>query len=182
MHGLADARSEGEAPFTSHSKRMRSVRTSFGSAAPIDPVTGITVGSPSPVRSVTTANDDVMEILPDGDGGWFLVGYFQEVGQLPRTALARIDSEGQVMPWTPGGIYEVDSNGNHFPASVTTAWRVGDTLYLGGKFGEVGGQIRNNLAAIDIPTATVTDWNPLASGQVTTMTSIGNRWTYWSEE
>src|SRR5688572_3634271 len=33
-------------------------------------------------------------------------------------------------------------------------------LYLGGSFTEVGGQSRNNLAAIDLNSSTVTTWNP----------------------
>ncbi len=45
----------------------------------------------------------------------------------------------------------------------------GNTLYIGGEFTQVGGQTRNRLAAIDITTGQVTNFNPNANGAVYTI-------------
>ena len=142
-----------------------------GSAAPLDPVTGLVEGAPPAVRSVTTNNDDVIDIIPDGEGGWFLAGYFEIVGDLPRTCLARIAPDGSLSSWTPGEIFD-RIGGAREPGAINALRRVGDTLYIGGNFESVGGADRANLAAIDIPTATVLAWDPGTNGQVTALSSI----------
>ena len=42
--------------------------------------------------------------------------------------------------------------------------RAGDIVYLGGRFDLVLGQPRHNLAAVDLATGTLTDWNPTPGG------------------
>jgi hypothetical protein len=56
-----------------------------------------------------------------------------------------------------------------FPAvngTVNTICISGNTIYVGGIFTEVGGLPRTNIAAIDIPTKSVTDWAPHLNGDV----------------
>lgn len=56
------------------------------------------------------------------------------------------------MPTTNGNVYALE--------------QVGSVLYIGGKFTSVGGQARQNLAAIDVRTGQVTGWNPVANRDV----------------
>jgi hypothetical protein len=56
------------------------------------------------------------------------------------------------MPDTNGFVYALE--------------QVGSTLYIGGAFTRVGGQDRQNLAAIDVSTGAVTSWNPGANREV----------------
>jgi hypothetical protein len=44
--------------------------------------------------------------------------------------------------------------------------QVGGTIFIGGAFTMVGGQPRNNLAAIDVSTGSVTSWDPNTNGVV----------------
>ena len=48
---------------------------------------------------------------------------------------------------------------------------VGNIAYLGGNFSSVGGETRNNLAAINLNTGNVTGWNPNANGIVYAVTA-----------
>jgi outer membrane protein assembly factor BamB len=54
-----------------------------------------------------------------------------------------------------------DTNGTVYNIEV-----VGNIAYLAGDFTSVGGQSRDNLAAIDLTTGRVTDWNPGANRAV----------------
>ena len=49
----------------------------------------------------------------------------------------------------------------------------GTTLYVGGLFSSIGGQSRSRIAGIDISTGQVTDFNPDASSDVSTMLLSG---------
>jgi hypothetical protein len=42
--------------------------------------------------------------------------------------------------------------------------RVGDVVYLGGRFDLVQGELRHNLAAVDLESGALTDWNPTPAG------------------
>jgi len=42
----------------------------------------------------------------------------------------------------------------------------GSTLYVGGFFTSIGGQVRTGIAALDAATGTVTDWNPSANNSL----------------
>ncbi|MBK9418910.1 MAG: hypothetical protein IPO05_04545 [Flavobacteriales bacterium] len=50
----------------------------------------------------------------------------------------------------------------------------GETLYVGGLFTEVAGQPRQNLAAIDVATRTVTSWAPEVNDLIYTMLALGD--------
>ncbi|MCS7084604.1 MAG: hypothetical protein NZ534_00830, partial [Bacteroidia bacterium] len=57
--------------------------------------------------------------------------------------------------------------------------RVGDILYIGGSFSDVGGQPRNNLAAVNLTDGSVTSWNPNANNQVFALEyNSDNGWIY----
>ena len=105
----------------------------------------------------------------------YLAGSFTRVGGEPRSNLAALDLEsGRLLPWTttvtgrpvydePGG--ELDLVHRY----VSSLAVLGDTVYIGGFFEQVGGEPRKNLAALDVSSARVLTWRadvgePLVSG------------------
>jgi hypothetical protein len=83
-------------------------------------------------------------------------GSFDRVGGEARNRLAAIDrTTGDPTAWSPNP--NVDGN----PGAVITALAVsGATVYTGGWFTAIGGEARNNLAALDRTTGGATAWNP----------------------
>ena len=98
-------------------------------------------------------------------------GSFQQVGPLGQEAirlnLAAFDAgSGLATPWNPPvrGV-----NGD-----VVSALQLSDGLaYVGGQFDEVGGQARENLAAVDRATSVATSWNLAANNTVFTFFDDG---------
>lgn len=83
----------------------------------------------------------------------YVGGCFTHIGGQPRTGVAALDpTTALATAWNP----EASGGGS----TVTTIAVSGSTLYLGGNFTEIGGQLRNGLAALDTTTATATPWNP----------------------
>ena len=126
-----------------------------GGALAVDGTTAAPVLLPKVLGTVFT-------IVPDGTGGWYLGGLFTYVGGQPRANLARIQSDGTVLPWNPGA----DANVYAIAAS-------GGLVYVGGAFTTIGGQSRNRIAAVDASTGAVTAWNPGADGDVRTLVVSG---------
>ncbi len=58
--------------------------------------------------------------------------------------------------------------------NVNTLSLSGNNLYVGGTFTSMGGEDRNNIAAIDITTGLATSFNPDANGEVNTLSLLGN--------
>lgn len=101
----------------------------------------------------------VYAVEPDGVGGWYIGGDFSVVGGQPRQRLARIRPDKTVDPSFNPGV----------AGQVNALALSGSTLHVGGVFsgtGSIGGEDRNNVAAIDTGTGQVTDWNPGAGGIV----------------
>jgi len=67
------------------------------------------------------------------------------------------------MDWNPG----VNS-------VVTSFLAVGDTLYLGGWFTQLGGQARNGLAAVNATNGEITSWSPNANDAVLALARLGS--------
>ncbi|MBL7781808.1 MAG: T9SS type A sorting domain-containing protein [Saprospiraceae bacterium] len=59
--------------------------------------------------------------------------------------------------------------------TVSTLLVHGNTLYLGGSFTMVGGLPRTNIAAIDIPSKSVTSWAPHLNGDVVDIDARGGK-------
>jgi len=93
----------------------------------------------------------------------YVGGEFASVGGRPRRSLAALDIDtGKATAWDPG----VTVTG--FPSTVVRALAVsGGTVYVGGDFSfEIGGQLRNRIAALDAETGLATPWNPNADNPV----------------
>ncbi|HMB70451.1 MAG TPA: hypothetical protein VKU85_14130, partial [bacterium] len=105
----------------------------------------------------------ITAVAPDGAGGWYIGGDFSLVGAESRISLAHIQSDGTVSDWAPevklgSGTFEF--NGDVYAISVT-----GSTVYIGGNFSHVDGQLRSCLAAIDRVTGDVAAWGPGTAGK-----------------
>lgn len=114
--------------------------------AAIDANTGVVrdwAPSPSgPVYSLLVRGDTI-----------FVGGQFDSIGGVPRMSLAAYDlGSGALIAWDPSVII---AGG---PGRVQAMAARGDTLYLGGTFGTLGGQPRPYLGAVSIRTGAVTEW------------------------
>jgi hypothetical protein len=89
-------------------------------------------------------------------------GNFASIGGQPRHNLAALDATtGAATDWNPDptGATLVQQNGILLGQTDQLAIS-GSTVYVAGDFTTIGGQPRNNLAAIDATTGTAADWNP----------------------
>lgn len=102
------------------------------------------------------AGSEVRELLVDGDTV-YVGGKFTAVGGQTRANLAALNiGTAQVKAWSPS----VTSAGNASGAHVAALAIAGGSIYVGGDFGEVGGQAHNDLAEVSLQTAQPTLWNP----------------------
>lgn len=109
-----------------------------GTGVPIDASSGV------PVAGFPKVNGQVHAVIPDGSGGWYIGGFFTNVGGLVRNRVAHIDASNNVTAWNP--------NANN---AVLTLAVSGSTVYAGGLFngaGSIGGAARNFIAALDATT------------------------------
>ena len=89
-------------------------------------------------------------------------GNFASIGGQPHHNLAALNAKtGAATDWNPDptGGTTVEQNGILLGETDTLATST-DAIYVGGDLTTIGGQPRNNLAAIDATTGTATDWNP----------------------
>src|SRR5262245_10048762 len=87
-------------------------------------------------------------------------------GSTPRPGIAAIDAvTGATTTWGPQ-MTEV-------PPSVYALTVSSGVVYAGGNFTLMGGQARRGLAAVDVSTGQVTDWNPRPSGLVNALATTG---------
>lgn len=87
--------------------------------------------------------------VDDGSGGWYIGGFFSEVGTVARNNIAHVLSDNTVdASWNPNA-----------DNAVFAMVKNGSTLYVGGGFNNIGGQNRNLVAALDVATGLATIWN-----------------------
>jgi hypothetical protein len=159
-----------------------------GSAALLDPTTG------APVVGFPKVDSSIDAIASDGAGGWFIGGNFHNVGGVPRNGVAHIKSDLSVDSWSTtvngrvralavigssvfvgGGFLKAfdATTGSQlaFDAGQSLEIRAlaasGSTLFVGGTFSSVGGQPRQNLAALDAVTGSaLSSWTANANNTV----------------
>jgi hypothetical protein len=96
-------------------------------------------------------------------GTVYLGGWFTNVGDQARASFAALDVRtAQPRPF--------DARLTGYGDVVTAVAVRENTVYIGGGFGEVGGETRINLAALDASTGQVQRWNPRAAEQIFTRT------------
>jgi hypothetical protein len=143
-----------------------------GGGVPVDRVSG------SPRAPYGRVAGRVAAVVSDGAGGWFIGGHFTAVEGVTRANLAHVLADGSVSPWNPSIVGEegyVEAGGLERRAAGVSALALrGSTLYVGGRFTSACGQSRRNLAAIDVATAALSDWNPDVDDEVRCLTLAGN--------
>lgn len=120
--------------------------------AEIDAATGaVTSWAPQPNGPVKALAFHVSSLLVGGS--------FHSIAGQTRHLVASFQlASGSLHAWAPNG----DTSGG----SVNAIGVFENTIYLGGGFIIMGGQIRGNLAAVDATTGLATSWNPNVSGAV----------------
>lgn len=116
--------------------------------------------------------DNVVIALADAGPTLYVGGNFTTIADQERNGLAAVDStSGQVSDWDPGAelITEETLAGRVFSLAVD-----GSTVYAGGWFTSIGGQPRNNLAALDRENGQASDWDPDADDFVITLALDGS--------
>ncbi|MGH6904747.1 MAG: hypothetical protein ACREIR_18625 [Geminicoccaceae bacterium] len=102
---------------------------------------------------------EVRASAPDGTGGFYIGGTFTSLGGEPRARIGHILADGSVDPNFNPGVPGQNSAVNALAVSGD-----GSTVYVGGGFESIGGQSRNNLAAVEAATGQVTNFNPAGLG------------------
>ncbi|MCG5530695.1 hypothetical protein LRD18_07375 [Halorhodospira halochloris] len=99
---------------------------------------------------ITGRTGTIHDVVPNGNGGWYIAGDFLRVGGEKRNFVAEIDEHGVPTDW------QVRVNGPVFALYVED-----DSIYLGGRFSEIGGEDRySSLAEVDRENGEVRDWQP----------------------
>ncbi|MBX2978023.1 MAG: PQQ-binding-like beta-propeller repeat protein [Flavobacteriales bacterium] len=103
----------------------------------------------------TTVNGCVKGMELKGDD-LYICGDFTQVGGVPRTGVAALSmTTAEVRPFSA-----VFSGFQGAPPRVNDIAIQGDSVYLVGSFHEVNGQVRRNLAALDLASFSLLDWQP----------------------
>ena len=103
--------------------------------------------------------NDIVNAFTLGTATLHVGGYFTQLGGQARSLVGAVDlTTGSATAWNPGvaGPSDVYISNPYVSALAVS----GSTVYVGGRFSEVGGQLRSALAAIDAETGTVGAWNP----------------------
>lgn len=103
----------------------------------------------------------------------YVGGSFERVGLVGQEAirldLAAFDAvNGAATPWNPS---VTGASGD----AVFTLQLSDGSIYVGGRFDQIGGQPRQNLAAVDRITGSATSWNVPANDTVLTLFDDGRR-------
>ncbi|MCG5548320.1 hypothetical protein [Halorhodospira halochloris] len=108
---------------------------------------GVPVGG---MPRITGHTGTIHDVVPNGNGGWYIAGDFLRVGGEKRHFVAEIDEHGVPTDW------QARVNGPVFALYVED-----DSIYLGGRFSEIGGEDRYSLAEVDRENGEVRDWQPV---------------------
>ena len=123
-------------------------------------------------KSQPFPNNEVLHVLPDGNGGRYVSGRFTSYGDSARVGIAHLDANGNVS----SKLHNIKVNG-----LVNAMEIVDDTLYLGGEFQGVGKM--SSFAGLSGPGFDSINTNfPEFNGVVTTSISDGNGGWYIAGE
>jgi hypothetical protein len=105
----------------------------------------------------------VNEVISDGNGGWYVAGFFEAIDTVRIQNLAHIKSDKTVdRTWKP------NPDGDVLVLSLS-----GSTLYAAGSFTLIAGQSRKNLASFNAATGALTPWNPAPDNAIYSLAVSG---------
>lgn len=94
----------------------------------------------------------------------YVGGSFTFIGGQARTNAAALDADtGLAKEWNP----RIHRLNHGFVSGVLALQVVGNTVYLGGFIGQIGDQLRYDIAVVDRITGELTSWAPNANNGVT---------------
>ena len=131
-----------------------------GPASLLDETTGYAVAGLPRISGV------VLDLEPDGAGGWYVAGAFDRIGRDERHNIAHVLSDGTVDAAFLAG---PDSG-----QTVNDVELVESRLLVAGSFSDIGGAARTGLAELDA-TGRATTWDPRATGAVHVLRVDGDR-------
>ena len=135
----------------------------------VGPNTGRGVGIDSSTGNTISGfpyvNGNILAVISDRSGGWYISGDFTSVGGVVRNYIAHINADKSVDSWNPNA-------DNSVRALVMSP--DGSTIYAGGYFTIIGGQTRNRIAALDASTGNAKSWNPNADNAVWALALAGS--------
>jgi len=129
----------------------------------VGPITGymakLSVQSYVPDMNFPIVNGYVNTIVPDGNGGWYVGGWFTKVGNTDKKNLFQISADGVV-----------NQNWNPKPNGEVLSIAVGEYgVYVGGHFDSIGGKYRNAIAQVNTTTGAASkSWLPSLSSSTPT--------------
>jgi hypothetical protein len=141
--------------------------TSLGPGVPRHNLAAFSAADGSVLPWAPEPDHPVHAILPDGPQV-YVGGYFDTIGDRARPGLAAIDAATGV---ATGFSAQVSGLG----AEVNAMQLVGPTLYIGGDFEKLNGNVtRNNAAAVDTTSGLVTPFDPNVNNRVTALLVSGS--------
>ena len=99
------------------------------------------------------------------------IGTYTSATQTRRALAAFNATTGALTSWNPAAI---NNPGSTSVISVSGSSVSGTTLYVGGNFLQMGGQVRDHLAQVDLTTGAATNWNPGAGAPVVSLARFNN--------
>lgn len=124
------------------------IRTQTGGGVAVDGTSGAPLGG---MPRVTGGEATVYDVVPNGEGGWYVAGDFHAIGGQERKYIAELDEHGVASDW------HVQVDGPIYTIRLSDS---GNSIYIGGRFSEVDNQERYSVAEVDRNTGRVTDWQP----------------------
>lgn len=124
--------------------------------ASFNPATGVLTGWDPNCNSI------VNKIIVSGNTA-YVAGQFSAIGGQTRRKIAAIDitvNTNNALPWDPNA-----GNGWEVLGMAVSPQEV----FIGGSFTSVNGYYRNRLAAVDLLTNTITNWDPNSNNAVQTL-------------
>ena len=114
--------------------------------------------------------DAVIQTLAVSGTTIYAGGGFKNIGGQPRNGIAALDAAtGMATSWNPNATYSPSASAAVYALVVS-----GSTVYAGGFFLSIGGQARDNLAALNIVSGNATAWNPTAEQNVLALAVNGS--------
>ncbi len=114
---------------------------------------------------------DTVRVLALSDSTVYVGGKFTTVsGQLRNSIVAINARTGIPTLWNPNVQNVIGTTSN--PGFVFSITVDSPRVYLGGRFNRVGGETRNNAAAVNVTDGNPVDWNPSITGTAASVNAI----------